>query len=150
VIGDGPARAEVLSAFSAIAPDRIDWLGELEPEAVAAELVSCDLYVWPGTGEAYGLAYLEAQAMGLPVVAQRTDGVPAVVEHGVTGWLTPAGDITAFAAAIERLLRDPALRASMGAEASRFVREKRSLAAAAGRIGAVLAAVRGSFDGARA
>ena len=42
------------------------------------------LYAWPGFGEAYGLAYLEAQAAGLPVVAQDIDGVPGVVRNGET------------------------------------------------------------------
>ena len=46
------------------------------------------LYAWPGYGEAYGLAYLEAQAAGLPVVAQDMDGVPGVVRNGETAILT--------------------------------------------------------------
>lgn len=141
VMGDGPARAEVLSAFSPIPPDRIDWLGEVEPEAVLDVLSACDLYVWPGIGEAYGLAYLEAQAVGLPVVAQDTGGVSAVLSPGETGWLTPAGDITAFASAVRRLLLDKDLRRAMGAAASRFVRQQRSLDMAAATIGETLAAV---------
>ena len=44
------------------------------------------------------MAFLEAQAAGLPVVAGRTGGVPAVVTDGVTGMLTPIGDPVAFAA----------------------------------------------------
>ena len=141
VMGDGPARAEVLSAFSPIPPDRIDWLGELEPEAVLDVLSACDLYVWPGIGEAYGLAYLEAQAMGLPVVAQDTGGVSAVLSPGETGLLTPAGDITAFASAVRRLLLDSEKRRAMGAAACRFVRQQRSLDMAAATIGETLAAV---------
>lgn len=131
VIGDGDARSDVLAAFSPIPPDRIDWLGELEPEAVLDVLSACDLYVWPGIGEAYGMAYLEAQAMGLPVVAQDTGGVPAVVAADATGLLTPAGDLSAFAGAIRRLLLDPDQRNKMGHAATRFVREQRSIAGAA-------------------
>lgn len=141
VMGDGPARAEVLSAFSPIPPDRIDWLGELEPEAVLDVLSACDLYVWPGIGEAYGLAYLEAQAMGLPIVAHDTGGVSAVVLPGETGWLSPAGDLTAFAGAVRQLLLDADTRNAMGAAASRFVRQQRSLRVASAIIGETLAAV---------
>ena len=63
-----------------------------------------DLYLWPAINEAYGMAFLEAQAAGLPVVAGRTGGVPAVVADGVTGLLTPIGDAAAFAGAVARLL----------------------------------------------
>lgn len=141
VMGDGPARADVLTAFAAIPPDRIDWLGEMPPDDVAEVLGACDLYVWPGIGEAYGLAYLEAQAMGLPVVAQATGGVSAVVLHGETGWLMPPGDLPAYSDAIRSMLVDRDLRTEMGAAASRFVRQQRSVSAAAAILNAALAAV---------
>lgn len=141
VMGDGPARADVLAAFSPIPPDRIDWLGELEPEAVLEVMSACDLYVWPGIGEAYGLAYLEAQAIGLPVVGQDTGGVSAVVRAGETGWLTPAGDLATFAGAVRQLLLDADGRNAMGAAASRFVRKQRTVHMASAIIGETLAAV---------
>jgi len=143
IMGDGPARADVLSAFSPIPPDRIDWMGELEPEAVVDALGACDLYVWPGIGEAYGLAYLEAQCMGLPVVAQDTGGVSAVVRPNETGWLTPPGDLGAFADAVRRLLLDADLRNAMGDAASRFVREQRNVEMAAAILGATIGTVVG-------
>ena len=138
VIGDGPCRAEVASEFAGLPGARVDWLGMIEPEAVPAALFDADLYVWPGCGEAYGLAYLEAQAAGLPVVAQRTAGVPEVVRDGRTGILTPEGDVAAFALAVERLLTDETERRRMAGAARRFVMEKRSLEAAAARLAAIL------------
>ena len=96
------------------------------------------VYVWPGCGEAYGLAYLEAQAAGLPVVAQHTAGVPEVVRDGQTGILSPAGDIAAFAAAIARLLTDDAERKAMGAASRRFVVQERSIDAASVRLDAMV------------
>ena len=54
-------------------------------------------YVWPGTGEAYGIAYMEAQAAGLPVVAQKTAGVPEVVKDGVTGYVDGGWRYRAYA-----------------------------------------------------
>ncbi len=107
VIGDGPLRAEVLSLFQRIPQSRITWAGERPPEAIADELRNADLYCWPGCGEAYGLAYLEAQAAGLPVVAQDIAGVPEVVRNGETGILTPAGDIAAYAEAVQGGVRRP-------------------------------------------
>ncbi|WP_086999698.1 glycosyltransferase family 4 protein [Rhizobium sullae] len=138
IIGDGPMRTEVEALFSDFPPGRIDWLGERSAGDVACLLCTSGLYVWPGCGEAYGLAYLEAQAAGLPAVAQRTAGVPAVIQDGVTGILTADGNVGAFAAAIDRLLHDPARRQEMGEAARRFVLEERSLEIAARELDGIL------------
>lgn len=134
VIGDGPARPEVELAFSPIPAGRITWRGEISPNAVPATLAQGGIYVWPGCGEAYGLAYLEAQAAGLPVVAQLTAGVPEVVLNDETGLLTPDGDVEAYRAAITTLLGDGERRREMGDAARRFVLEERSLTRAATRL----------------
>lgn len=141
IVGDGPERARVEAAFAGFAPGRIRWCGELPPQRVAAELAGADLYAWPGHGEAYGLAYLEAQAAGLPVVALRTAGVPAVVRDGETGLLAADDGGRAYAAALARLLDEPGLRLRLGVAAQRFVHTERSLAAAAERLGVLLASV---------
>ncbi|EJC85210.1 glycosyltransferase [Rhizobium leguminosarum bv. trifolii WSM2297] len=138
VIGDGPMRHEVQALFADLPASRIEWLGERNASEIAGMLGRGGLYVWPGCGEAYGLAYLEAQAAGLPVVAQETAGVPAVVEAGVTGLLTPDGDVAAYAAAMAALVDDAERREAMGQAARRFVLEKRSLAMAAERLDGIL------------
>ena len=138
VIGDGPTRTEVHALFSRFDANRITWLGQLSASEIVAELQGSGICVWPGCGEAYGLAYLEAQAAGLPVVAQATAGVPEVVNDGVTGWLTPDGDLRAFAEAITRLLDDAEERREMGVAAHRFVHGERSLAAASERLQTIL------------
>ncbi|HEV2899822.1 MAG TPA: glycosyltransferase family 4 protein [Pseudaminobacter sp.] len=138
IVGDGACRAEVEAEFSRIAPGRIEWLGERRPAEVPNLLRGAGIYVWPGCGEAYGLAYLEAQAAGLPVVAQHIAGVPEVVRHGITGLLTQAGDIAALAGAIERLLTNGSESLELGAAARRFVFEERSLEAAAKRLATIL------------
>ena len=117
VVGDGPVRAEVMARFAHFAPGRIVWHGQATTERIAALMADSALYVWPGYGEAYGLAYLEAQAAGLPVVAQRVAGVPEAVEDGITALLSPEGDAGGLAANIVRLLTDAAERAAMGAAA---------------------------------
>ncbi|MGO7962219.1 glycosyltransferase [Rhizobium ruizarguesonis] len=137
VIGDGPMRQEVQGLFAGLA-GRIEWLGERNAVEIAELLGHGGLYVWPGCGEAYGLAYLEAQAAGLPVVAQETAGVPAVVEAGVTGLLTPDGDVTAYAEAVAALLDDRQRRDAMGQAAGRFVLGQRSLVMAAQVLNGIL------------
>lgn len=117
IIGDGPVRGAVEALFAGVAPGRLRWHGQLAPNAIAALLANAAIYLWPGCGEAYGLAYLEAQAAGLPVIAFRTAGVPEVVAHGISGLLTPDGEPKAYAQAITALLQDPAQRATLASGA---------------------------------
>lgn len=138
IVGDGPARDEVRALFSGLESGRITWHGECERAEIAAILASASLYVWPGYGEAYGLAYLEAQAAGLPVVAQDIAGVPEVVHDGETGLLTPPGDVAALAQAIERLLCNNALRQELALQARTVAGSERTLEAAAARLSTLL------------
>ncbi|HEV7322838.1 MAG TPA: glycosyltransferase family 4 protein [Ensifer sp.] len=137
IVGDGPCHEEVRQAFALLPSERLTWLGEKTADELPEILAHSDLYVWPGCGEAYGLAYLEAQAAGLPVVAQRTAGVPEVVKHGETGTLTPEGDVVAYAAAMRDLIGDPLRRRQLGEAARRFVHDERSFPAAAQRLRAI-------------
>lgn len=143
VVGDGSARNEVESLFSHVQAGRIVWHGELGTPQIADLMARSALYVWPGYGEAYGLAYLEAQAAGLPVVAQRIAGVPEAVEHGQTGLLTKADDAEAFAQGVERLLSDKEERNRMGRAARQFILSKRSFAGAAERLREILSDIMG-------
>ena len=76
------------------------------------------------------MAMLEAQALGVPVVAGETRGVGDVVAHGAGGWLVPEGDAAAFAGAVEQALADPAALAVAGMAACTRVRAEHGLAAA--------------------
>lgn len=142
VAGDGVAAGEVRAIFAGL-PGRVEWLGRIEADGVQALLARAAVYVWPGCGEAYGLAYLEAQAAGVPVVAFATAGVPEVVADGVTGVLVAEGNTGALAAAIGRLLTDEGARTRTGAAARDNVLRRHSLAAASARLDEVLRGVVG-------
>jgi glycosyltransferase involved in cell wall biosynthesis len=81
---------------------------------VAALMAAADIFAMPSMFEPFGLVYLEAMAMERPVVALDNGGTPEVVEHGVTGLLSAAGDIAAFASNLMTLIDDAGLRAAMG------------------------------------
>lgn len=139
VAGDGEARGDIEQGLQAAVPGRTAFLGALGQEEVAMLYTACDLCAWPAVNEAYGMAMLEAQAAGLPVLSSATRGVPDVVEDGRTGLLAPAGDVPAFAALLRTLIQDRALRERLGRSAAIFARGERSLEAAAARMRACLA-----------
>ena len=135
VVGGGPAHADVEAAFAKLcAAGRVTFLGSRSPPALHGVVGACDLFVWPALGEPLGMAMLEAQALGVPVIAGNARGVGAVVAHGKGGWLVPEGDEAAFADAVERALADPAALAAAGAAARDRVLAEHGLEAAARRL----------------
>jgi glycosyltransferase involved in cell wall biosynthesis len=141
VVGDGAARAEVECALAPLGP-RVVWVGTLGPAAVARHLAAADLCVWPAVNEAFGMALLEAQASGLPVVAGASGGVGEIVVPEGTGLLVPPGDAAGFAAAVRRLLVDRSLRARFAEAARQRVLAEHDLPAAARRLAAVFETLR--------
>jgi glycosyltransferase involved in cell wall biosynthesis len=138
VVGDGPARAEVRGALESAAPGRVLFLGEVRNKDIPPVYAACDLTVWPAVNEAYGMALLEAQATGLPVVSCALRGVPDVVVDGETGILVKDSDFEALARALRGLLVDPERRRALGRGAAAFVLRERSLEMAAGRLSQAL------------
>jgi glycosyltransferase involved in cell wall biosynthesis len=138
VAGDGPARGEVEAAFAGIDRERLRFAGALDARGVARLLRNADIFAWPAVDEAFGMALLEAQASGLPVVAGRAEGVAAVVDDGASGLLVAPRDVDAFAAALGALIADRAMREAMGESAAAYVRERHGLASAAVRLDALL------------
>lgn len=114
VVGDGAARAAVQGAFAPLDEARVRWLGLRERGEVVSLLQACDLFAWPAVDEPMGMAMLEAQACGLPVVASRSRGVADIVSHGETGLLASTANATEFSGALEALLLNADLRARFG------------------------------------
>ncbi len=138
VVGDGPMRAEIEALFDRFPADRIQWHGRKQRTEIAALFARSTVYVWPGCGEAYGLAYLEAQAAGLPVVAFDNAGVPEVVDAGYSGILTSMGDNKAFATAVESLLDDEQECRRLSQQARSHVRRNHDYAQASQTLNAIL------------
>jgi glycosyltransferase involved in cell wall biosynthesis len=137
VAGDGSARGEIEAALERAAPGRTRLLGTLGTRELTEMYAACDLYAWPAVNEAYGMALLEAQAAGLPVVSRATRGVPDVVVHGRTGLLSEEDIVEP----LRELLTDGKLRDRLGREAAAFVAAERSLDAAASRLKKLLSAL---------
>jgi glycosyltransferase involved in cell wall biosynthesis len=146
VIGDGPRRT-ALAELAALEGITVDWLGALPHEQVAEHYRRAAVFVLPcvvaATGDRDGLptSVLEAMAAGLPVVTTAVNGLADAVVDGVTGLIVDQHDPSGLAAAIRRLLEDPALGSSLGRAAHWRVAEQFSLARSTG-------ALRALFDGA--
>jgi len=95
--------------------DRVRWLGERHdvPRLLGAADVHCQANLAP---EPFGIAYVEALAAGLPVVAVRAGGAMEIVDE-TCGLLVPSGDSDALATALTRVLTDRGFRATLAAAA---------------------------------
>ena len=127
LIGDGPRRGAVERAFGEVPSPRIRFVGALAHSAVAPIVAACDLFVWPALDEPLGMAMLEAQALGVPVVSTPTRGVADVVQDGVTGLLVADPSPARFAGAVDALLEDQVRRRGLAETARRRVAERHSL-----------------------
>jgi glycosyltransferase involved in cell wall biosynthesis len=132
--GDGAARPAVEAAMATSIPGRAAYLGAVGQAEVAALNAASDLCVWPAVNEAYGMAMLEAQACGLPVVSCATRGVPDVVAHQRTGLLASPADALTLASQVRLLLGDSGLRQRMADNAAAFALDERSVDAAVARL----------------
>jgi mannosyltransferase len=116
---------------------RIIITGELPIEEVQRWYRRLTIYAFTSRNEGFGVTLIEAMAAGSALVASRAGAAELVVENGVTGMLTPPGDVDALVAALEPLMRDPAASAAMGARARQRVLERFSVDAEAAGIAGV-------------
>lgn len=116
IIGDGNVRPQIEELFAPMR-ERVTLTGLLDRDRIFGILKACDVYVWPAVREAYGMALLEAQACGIPVVAGAAGGVARIVEHEQTGLLAQENDEDSFRLYLQRMVTDPELRKKMGCRA---------------------------------
>jgi len=106
---------------------RVSFAGHVSDEALPYYYAASDVVVVPSLRpESAPSVVLEAMASGRPVIASATGGMAEIVEDGRTGILVPAGDVGALSSALETVLGDPDLAASLGEEGRRTVLNKYS------------------------
>jgi glycosyltransferase involved in cell wall biosynthesis len=124
IVGDGPQRASLEARARELGIDgRVTFAGNRED--VAAWMQAFDLFCLPSyANEGVPQALMQAMACGLPVVTTPVGSIDEIVADGQTGVLVRPEDAAALRIAIERLLDDGALRASLGARAGAVARER--------------------------
>jgi N-acetyl-alpha-D-glucosaminyl L-malate synthase BshA len=103
LVGDGPEYSRTRELVEKLGlAEFVRYVGVVDE--VAPVLRAADVLLLPSETESFGLVALEAMASGVPVVASNVGGLPEVVEHGVTGFLAPVGDVEAMAEYCLRIL----------------------------------------------
>ncbi|WP_372571155.1 glycosyltransferase family 4 protein [Ruegeria jejuensis] len=128
IAGDGPARSQVealMAPFSA----KVRFLGQLDPDAMREAYRRAALFFWPGVNEAFGMVYLEAQAAGLPVVAQDRPGTRDILLPAE--YPDPSEGPQALARRIRQLRETPQMRRDLGARARAMIARTHLLPSAA-------------------
>ncbi len=126
IAGEGHYRPELekLAAEKGVT-GRVRFLGNVSHEELPRLLSVSDVLVATSfASETFGIALVEAQAAGVPVVASRFGGFPEVVQDGVTGRLVPPQDAPALAQALGEVLANPEQRRAMGQAGQKWVRER--------------------------
>lgn len=135
--GEGRQRLEEAIKRDRLS-DHVRLLGALGRDAIEELYAASDLVLVPsvtsaGVEEATSIAALEGMAAGLPVVASSIGGLKELIQPEKTGWLVPQRDVAALSRAINTLREQPALAASIGQAARRYVEAHHSSQAAAQR-----------------
>ena len=109
IVGDGPERVALEGLAARLGGrDRVDMLGALAPAQALERARAGTLFVMPSTEEAFGVAYIEAMAGGVPAIGCRGEPGPEEIAAAGDGFmLVPPGDIERLTQRIDELLSDP-------------------------------------------
>ncbi|MGH2637417.1 MAG: glycosyltransferase family 4 protein, partial [Actinomycetota bacterium] len=113
-VGDGPERRPLEQRSRTLdVANRVRFTGAVAYDRIPAMIRHAEVLVLPSWYEELGRVLVEAMAAGVPVVATRAGGIPSIVEHGVNGILVPPRDPESLAEAIDTVLTDSGLAASL-------------------------------------
>jgi teichuronic acid biosynthesis glycosyltransferase TuaC len=119
VVGDGPERPALERLTTELElSSRVVFRGALPPEAALQAARSAGVFVLPSVDEAFGVAYIEAMAGGIPAIGSRGEpGPEEIVASGGGMRLVAPGDPEALAQELRGLLDEPTWRRELGAAA---------------------------------
>jgi glycogen synthase len=114
----GQPSPEFNRFYSSLSPNEqmhVRQLGILSESDKHTLLAGANALLLPSRTDSFGIVLLEAWAHGIPVIGARAGGIPGVIDEEQNGLMVPFGDVTALVAALRRLLDNPVLRQTMGA-----------------------------------
>jgi glycosyltransferase involved in cell wall biosynthesis len=107
LLGGQAAGAQTVGGLSAFRAGFVD--------EIHGAMAGLDILLHPSSAEGLGTAVIDAMALGIPPIAYRVGGLPELIEDGRSGILVPASDVSAFAAAADRLVGNETLRHTLAA-----------------------------------
>jgi len=136
LVGDGPMRAQIEDRIRDLAIERsVRITGWASGETVKREITDARAFVLPSFAEGLPVVIMEAFSLGRPVISTYIAGIPELVKPGENGWLVPAGDVDALAAAIKDTLETPTERlAEMGRAGREAVLARHDIRTEAGKL----------------
>jgi len=119
IVGSSSSEPETLNELKRIISDmglegKVQLHGRVEKDRLQGLYQSADIFILPSYWEGYGIVFIEAMSMGLPIISTTAGAIPEVVTHHKTGLLVEAGDIQGLSKSIERLINSSEMRESMG------------------------------------
>jgi glycosyltransferase involved in cell wall biosynthesis len=145
MLGDGPLRDECVDLARELGVDQqVQFPGVIDHDEVVGRMrgarcfVQHSLRAAGGDSEGTPVAVLEASSCGLPVVSTRHGGIVEAIRDGGSGFLVDEGDVRGMADQMLRLVRDPALAASLGSAGRRHIVSNYSAEKSLSRLRAVL------------
>lgn len=121
IIGSGPEEGK-LRRLGARLADRIAFLGHQPHERALERMASCTVFSLPSWSEGFGIVYLEAMALGKPVIGCSGEGPEDFIQHGRNGLLVRPRDVDSLVEALDFLLSHPDEAEALGARAREVLR----------------------------
>ncbi|MEA5024027.1 putative teichuronic acid biosynthesis glycosyltransferase TuaC [bioreactor metagenome] len=108
IIGDGEERKNLEAlAESLDLGNHVFFLGKLPHRETLQEMAQADIFCLPSWQEGFGVVYIEAMALGIPVIGVKGEGIEDVIDPGVNGLLVRPHEVEDLAEALESLLKSP-------------------------------------------
>ena len=115
IIGEGPERSRLERLSQELrVKERVSFLDRRARQGIVEAMRECTLFALPSRYEGLGCVYLEAMAVGKPVIGCRGQGISEVIEHGANGFLVGADNERELSLAMAMLLREPQRRRNLG------------------------------------
>jgi len=122
IVGSGPLKRDLQILIEKLKlQNTVRLLGAYPKDKVINALVESDIFLLSSIEESFGMVLLEAQAVGLPVIATSVGGTYGAIIDGQSGFLVPSGDVDAIVERLEFLIDDPEVWKKMGSAGRKYV-----------------------------
>lgn len=124
IVGDGAERANLENLVAELGlKNHVEFLGSLPHAQAMEEMAKCDIFVMPSWDEAFGVVYLEALSQGKPVIGTKGEGIAPLLNREGVGLTVRPRNADDIVAALQKLLKNPALAQEMGQKGQKLVFE---------------------------